>query len=95
VLFLSITLVRQVVRELSPIYGEQCPVAIVHKASMPDQRIVSGTLADIEEKWRASGIKSQSIIIVGEVLTSEDFADSRLYAADFHHKFRKAGPRAP
>ena len=89
VLFLSITLVRHVCRELIPVYGADCPVAIVYKASMPDQRIISGTLEDIEEKWRESGIKSQSIIIIGRVLTSEDFADSRLYAADFHHKFRR------
>ncbi|MCR9141829.1 MAG: precorrin-4 C(11)-methyltransferase [bacterium] len=95
VLFLSITLVKQVVRELAPVYGEDCPVAIVYKASMPEQRIIEGTLADIEEKWKAAGIKSQSIIIVGRVLTSEDFADSRLYAADFHHKFRPAAPRTP
>lgn len=89
VLFLSITLVKQLVAELTPVYGEDCPVAIVHKSSMPDQEILLGTLADIEQKWKASTIRSQAIIIVGHVLTSEDFADSRLYAADFHHKFRK------
>lgn len=95
VLFLSITLVKQVVRELSPVYGEDCPVAIVYKASMPDQKIIEGTLADIEERWKEAGIKSQSIIIIGRVLTSEDFADSRLYAADFHHKFRPPPARTP
>ncbi len=95
VLFLSITLVRQVVRELTPVYGADCPVAIVYKASMPDQKIIEGTLDTIEERWKEAGIKSQSIIIVGRVLTSEDFADSRLYAADFHHKFRPPPARTP
>lgn len=91
VLFLSITLVKQVCRELIPAYGADCPVALVHRASWPEQVIINGTLSDIDEKRKAAGINSQSIIIVGEVLTSEDFADSRLYAADFHHKFRRPG----
>jgi precorrin-4/cobalt-precorrin-4 C11-methyltransferase len=90
VLFLSITLMKKVVEELTPSYGEDCPVAVVHKASMPEQVIITGTLKDIREKVKESKIRSQSMIIVGEVLTSTDFADSRLYAADFAHKFRKA-----
>jgi precorrin-4/cobalt-precorrin-4 C11-methyltransferase len=89
-LFLSITLLKDVTAALIPAYGADCPVAIVHRASWPDQRIVTGTLADIREKVRAEGIKSQSMVIVGHVLTSTDFADSRLYAADFSHRFRKA-----
>lgn len=89
VLFLSITLVKQLCAELTPVYGADCPIAIVHKATMPDQQILTGTLADIEEKWKASNIRAQAIIIIGRVLTAEDFAESRLYAADFFHKFRK------
>ena len=89
VLFLSITLIAKVVKELIPEYGEDCPVAVVHKASMPEQVIINGTLGDIREKVRESKIRSQSMIIVGKVLTAEDYADSRLYAADFTHKFRK------
>lgn len=90
VLFLSITLMKKVVEELTPSYGEDCPVAVVYKASMPEQVIITGTLKDIREKVKESGIRSQSMIIVGEVLTCTDFADSRLYAAEFAHKFRKA-----
>jgi len=89
VLFLSAGLLHKICAELTPHYGETCPVAIVHRASQPDQQILVGTLADIEEKWRASEIRSQAIIIVGEILTASDFADSRLYAADFSHRFRK------
>jgi precorrin-4/cobalt-precorrin-4 C11-methyltransferase len=89
-LFLSITLLKEVTEQLIPAYGEDCPVAVVHKATTPDQKIITGTLADIRAKVKAEGIKTQSIILVGRVLTSEDFADSRLYAADFSHRFRKA-----
>ena len=87
--FLSITLLGDVVRALMPAYGADCPIAVVHKATCPDQQIVTGTLADIYEKVRAAKIASQSMIIVGRVLTSKDFADSRLYAPDFTHRFRK------
>lgn len=89
-LFLSITLLRDVVAALAPSYGEDCPVAVVHKASCPDQRIVLGTLADIRERVRASGIKSQSMILVGRVLTAADFANSKLYDPQFSHRFRRA-----
>lgn len=89
-LFLSITLLRDVVAALAPSYGEDCPIAVVHKASCPDQRIVVGTLADIHAKVRAAGIKSQSMILVGRVLTATEFADSRLYDPTFSHRFRRA-----
>jgi precorrin-4/cobalt-precorrin-4 C11-methyltransferase len=93
-LFLSITLLDEVARALAPEYGADCPVAIVHKASWPDQVIVMGTLGDIVEKAKVAGLRSTSMVIVGRVLTAENFADSRLYAADFSHGYRRARPRA-
>jgi precorrin-4/cobalt-precorrin-4 C11-methyltransferase len=89
-LFLSITLLREVCAQLTPAYGADCPVCVVHKASWPDQRIVWGTLADITDKVRRDGIKSTSMVLVGRVLTTHDFAESRLYAADFSHGYRRA-----
>ena len=92
VLFLSITMIRKIARQLAPIYGADCPVVVVHKASCPDQIILKGTLSDITQKVTEARITSQSIIFVGHVLGAEDFAVSRLYAADFSHGFRKAEP---
>jgi precorrin-4/cobalt-precorrin-4 C11-methyltransferase len=89
-LFLSITLMKDVVDALTPSYGEDCPVCVVHKASCPDEKIVWGTLADIRERVKEAAIKTQSMILVGRVLTSADFAESRLNAADFSHRLRKA-----
>jgi precorrin-4/cobalt-precorrin-4 C11-methyltransferase len=89
-LFLSITLLREVASELIPAYGADCPVVVVHKATCSDQRVVTGTLGDIYERVREAKISSQSMIIVGRVLTSTDFANSRLYAPDFSHRFRRA-----
>src|ERR1035438_7631287 len=92
VLFLSITLLGNVVRSLVPAYGEDCPVAIVHKATWPDQVILTGTLADIEDKVRQARINATAIILVGRVLTSSDFANSRLYDPEFTHRFRMGKP---
>jgi precorrin-4/cobalt-precorrin-4 C11-methyltransferase len=95
VLFLSIGLLGEVTEALIPEYGAECPVAVVHKATCPDEKVVLGTLADIRAKVLSAGIKSQSIVIVGQVISARDFADSRLYAADFSHRFRKAKVRNP
>lgn len=91
-LFLSVTLLTKVTRLLRPVYGDDCPAAVVYKASCPDQKVVTGTLADINAKVRAAGIMAQAMILVGKVLTAKDFADSRLYAADFSHGYRQAQP---
>jgi precorrin-4/cobalt-precorrin-4 C11-methyltransferase len=92
-LFLSITLLDEVTRALLPAYGADCPVAVVHKATCPDQKILTGTLADIRDQVRAAGIRSQSIVLVGRVLTCTEFANSRLYDPDFSHRFRKRKPK--
>lgn len=92
-LFLSITLLDEVAAALAPAYGADCPVAIVHKASWPDQRIVWGTLADIAARARAARLRTTSMVLVGRVLTAHDFADSRLYAPEFAHRHRRARPR--
>src|SRR5882757_554731 len=44
---LAITSIDRIVVELTPFYGGDCPVAVVVRASWPEQRIVRGTLADI------------------------------------------------
>jgi precorrin-4/cobalt-precorrin-4 C11-methyltransferase len=88
-LFLSINLLDEVVEALTPHYGADCPIAIVHKASCPDQQIVRGTLADIVTTIKATKIRAQAMILVGRALDCHDFADSRLYDPTFQHKFRK------
>src|SRR5438045_8321791 len=89
-LFLSITLLDDVAAALIPSYGADCPVAVVHKASCPDQQIVTGTLADIRARVKAAGIRTQSMIFVGRVLTSTEFAASPLHDPDLTPRFPKA-----
>lgn len=91
-LFLSITLLKDVVRDVTPSYGADCPVAVVHKASWPDQVIVTGTLSDIEDKVRAAKLTSTAMVLVGHVLTATEFANSKLYDPEFTHRFRKGAP---
>src|SRR5260370_30649671 len=85
-LFLSITLMKDVVDALTPAYGADCPVCVVHKATCPDQKVVWGTLADIRDRVKAAGIKAQSMTLVRRVITAADFAESRLYAAACIHR---------
>jgi precorrin-4/cobalt-precorrin-4 C11-methyltransferase len=93
-LFLSITLMEEVAQALTPAYGSDCPVAVVHKASWPDQQIVWGTLGDIAARVKEAKLRATSMVLVGRVLTASDFAESRLYAADFTHGYRRARPRS-
>jgi precorrin-4/cobalt-precorrin-4 C11-methyltransferase len=81
-LHLAVDRIDQVVADLVGNYGEQCPVAVVARASRPDEVIVRGTLADIAERVRAAGIKRTAVILVGAALTAEQFPDSHLYSAD-------------
>lgn len=85
---LSVRNMRQVLRDLVPHYGEDCPVAVVYRASWPDELIVRGTLADIQERVREAKITRTALIMVGHVLASDDFRDSALYDAAHRHILR-------
>jgi precorrin-4/cobalt-precorrin-4 C11-methyltransferase len=93
---LSIHLLDKVVAELTPHYGADCPVAIVWRASWPDQRIVRATLATLDAAI-GTELERTALIIVGRTLGSEDFGESRLYAADYDRRYRPVGmaPRFP
>ncbi len=77
VIFLGVHIIEEVVSELRVGYPWDTPVAVVHKASWTEERIIRGTLDDIAEKVKTEGIKSQSVIIVGAVLEKSGL--SKLY----------------
>ena len=85
---LSVRNLKHVVEALTPVYGADCPVAVVYRASWPDQRIIRGTLADIRSAVRAAKITRTALILVGRVLAEEDFADSKLYDPAHVHVLR-------
>jgi len=88
---LSIHVVEQVVTELTPFYGEACPVAIVFRASWPDERVLRGTLATIAAHVRESGLERTALILVGPALAAEDFGESALYSTRYDRRFRPGG----
>ncbi|MET3709886.1 precorrin-4/cobalt-precorrin-4 C11-methyltransferase [Sphingomonas trueperi] len=84
---LSIHNLATLVADLLPAYGADCPVAVVWRASWPDERIVRATLATIEAAV-AGSMERTALILVGPVLAAEDFAESSLYAAGYDRRFR-------
>lgn len=86
-IFLSINEIDKVVSILSPIYGTNCPVAIVYKASWKDEKVIISSLSDVTDEITRNGIKRTAIIVVGDVL-SKNFEYSKLYDKHFNHSYR-------
>jgi precorrin-4/cobalt-precorrin-4 C11-methyltransferase len=93
---LSVHVLDKVVAELIPHYGADCPVAVVWRASWPDERIVRTTLGALDAAL-GEKLERTAIILVGRTLGARDFAQSRLYAADYDRRYRPIGasPRFP
>jgi len=87
---LAIHAIDRVVAELLPFYGADCPVAVVARASWPEQRILRGTLGDIGATIASEPIERSALILVGPALAAENFRDSALYDPDYRRRFRGA-----
>jgi precorrin-4/cobalt-precorrin-4 C11-methyltransferase len=85
---LSVNNLAKVVRELTPLYGADCPAVVAYRVSWPDERLVRGTLATIRDEVKAAGITRTALILVGRTLGDTAFRDSRLYDAAHHHVLR-------
>ena len=72
--------IGEIVAALIPHYGEDCPVAVVARASWPDELIVRGTLATIADEVHAARVARTATILVGPALAAEGFRDSHLYS---------------
>lgn len=89
-IFLSVHMLERVVEQLlAGGYPLDTPIAIVQKASWPEQQILSGTLEDIAAKASEAEIDRTAMIVVGKCLDSA-YALSRLYAPEFGHMYRDA-----
>ncbi|GAA4251740.1 precorrin-4 C(11)-methyltransferase [Dactylosporangium darangshiense] len=80
VLHLAVQRIGELAAELAEWYGADCPAAVVAYASRADEIVLRGTLAGIAEQVHDAGIKRTAIIVVGAVLTAEEFPDSHLYS---------------
>ena len=88
VLFLSVGMIDELVMKLKTSYPETTPVAVVYKASWPDQKIIYGTLSDIAAKVKEAGIKKTALVTVGDFLGNE-YELSKLYDKTFTHEYRQ------
>jgi precorrin-4/cobalt-precorrin-4 C11-methyltransferase len=89
-IFLSGPHLRRIVTELRPYYPPDTPVALVHRASWPDERSHRSTLGRLLSEVKAKDWRLTTLLLVGRVLSREVAAESRLYAKDYPHIFRKA-----
>ena len=85
---LAVHALGRVVAELTPLYGADCPVAVVARASWPAERVVRGTLGSIEAALATEPIDRTAIILVGRGLAAAGFRDSALYDAGYQRRFR-------
>ncbi|MEZ5797551.1 MAG: precorrin-4 C(11)-methyltransferase [Paracoccaceae bacterium] len=92
---LSVHVLGEVQARLVPHYGAECPVAVVFRASWPDQRVVRATLATLDAAIGEG--ERTALILVGHSIGAEDFIESRLYAGDYDRRYRPVGtnPRFP
>lgn len=88
---LSIHNLAQVVADLTPHYGPDVPVAVVFRASWPDQRVLRAPLSGIKAALAGQDITRTALILVGPALAGEGFDDSRLYAPDYDRRYRPNG----
>jgi precorrin-4/cobalt-precorrin-4 C11-methyltransferase len=91
VIHLAIHAIAAIVDELTPLYGGDCPAAVIVQASTPAERILRGTLSDICATVAAARIERTALILVGRALAARDFRDSALYDADYRRRFRGGG----
>lgn len=78
-LHLAITRTRELMEQLAPEYGDDCPVVVVHRASQPQELVLRGTVADIADQVEAAGLRQAAVILVGRALDPGSGGESYLY----------------
>ena len=91
---LSIGNLDRVIADLTPAYGADCPVAVVYRASWPDEKIIRATLATLVDAL-GTGITRTALILVGPALGGEGFTESCLYATDYDRRYRPQSAESP
>ena len=88
IIFLSISKIDVMVRLIQGSYRPDTPVAVVYKASWPEEKIIYGTLQTIAEKVKAEGITKTALVVVGDFL-GDTYELSKLYDRNFETEYRK------
>ncbi len=79
VLHLAVTRTRELMAQVEPRYGGDCPVAVVYRASQPDELVLRGTVSTIADGVEHAGLKQAAIILVGRALDPDGGGESHLY----------------
>ena len=90
---LSIHTLASVIEDARPYYGDTCPVAVVYRATWPDEVIIRGTITTIIEQVSEHDIERTALILIGPTLGSGHFKTSALYDADYQRRYRTPGWR--
>jgi len=85
---LAIHAIDKVTAELLPHYGADCPVALIMRATWPDEKVLKGTLGTIQTQLANEPMERTALILVGKALASEDFIESSLYSTEYRRRFR-------
>lgn len=89
VIFLSVQEIEKVVTKLvDGGYPIETPVAVVYKATWEDEKVIKGTLKNIADLVKENNINKTALIMVGNFL-GDQYYNSKLYAKDFKHEYRK------
>ena len=71
VIFLSVQEIEKVVEKLiAGGYPKTTPIAVVYKATWPDEKVVKGTLEDIAAKVKENNIKKTALGYLLDLLSS-------------------------
>ena len=85
---LAIHAIDKICAELLPHYGADCPVALVMRATWPDEKVLKGTLSTIQTQLANEPMERTALILVGRALAAEDFIESSLYSTEYRRRFR-------
>lgn len=88
IFFLSAGMIEELVDKLLTSYSVETPVAVIYKASWPEQEIIKGTLGNIADKVIKRGIRKTALVTVGDFL-GDEYMKSKLYDKEFTHEYRK------
>jgi len=82
-LHLGVTRIRELMAEVEPHYGADCPVVVAFRVSQPEEQLITGTVGDIADAVEAAGLRQAAVILVGRALTRQG-GESHLYSSRRH-----------
>ncbi|MDO5155341.1 MAG: precorrin-4 C(11)-methyltransferase [Eubacteriales bacterium] len=89
-IYLSVGMVEELSKRL--VFGgyrEDTPVALVYKATWPEEKCVIGTVKELPAMAKTHNITKTALILVGDIIAKNGYERSKLYDPDFETEYRK------